>query len=134
MAEEELMKRPSSTRLTRDDACRTLDITPDVFDRIERVGGLTPDADDRYDPLAVAAAAILYARQRAEITDGTLAAVGESLSDVKPALERLAGLADHAGLSGDEHHRTMVEVAAFFTAFAAVMNRATAALRAGEAE
>jgi hypothetical protein len=128
------MKRPSVTRLTRDEACDALDITPDVFERIERIGGLEADGDGRYDPMAIAAAAIRHARQRAEITDGTLSAVGESLSDVKPALERLAGLADHAGLSGDEHHRTMVEVAAFFTAFAAVMNRATAALRAGEAE
>jgi hypothetical protein len=51
---------------------------------------------------------------------------------VKPALERLAGLADRAGLSDDAHHRAMVEVAAFFTAFAGVMNRATAALKAGE--
>jgi hypothetical protein len=109
-------------------------MTSEVFARIERVGGLKADRDGRYEVLELAAAAILYARQRAEITDGTLTAVGESLSDVKPALERLAGLADHAGLSGDEHHRTMVEVAAFFSAFAAVMNRATAALKAGEAE
>jgi len=128
------MKRPSSTRLTRDEACKALDITADVFERIERSGGLEPDGDGRYELMAIAAAAIRHARHRAEITDGTLSAVGESLSDVKPALERLAGLADHAGLSGDEHHRTMVEVAAFFSAFAAVMNRATAALKAGEAE
>src|SRR5215210_2497802 len=105
------MKRPSSTRLTRGEAGRTLDISPEVFARIESVGGLEPDGDGGYEALAIAAAAVRYARQRAEITDGTLAAVGESLSDVKPALERLAGLADHAGLSGDEHHRTMVEVA-----------------------
>jgi hypothetical protein len=133
-AEEESMTRPSSTRLTREEACRSLDITPDVFARIEGLGGLEANEDGGYEAIEIAAAAVRYARQRAEITDGTLAAVGESLSDVKPALERLAGLADHAGLSGDEHHRTMVEVAAFFTAFAAVMNRATAALRAGEAE
>jgi hypothetical protein len=128
------MKRPQNTRLTRDEAYAALDITPEVFERIERDGGLVGDGDGRYDPLAIAAAAIRYASQRAQATDGTLTAVGESLSDVKPALERLAGLADHAGLSGDEHHRTMVEVAAFFSAFADVMNRATAALKAGEAE
>jgi hypothetical protein len=52
---------------------------------------------------------------------------------VKPALERLATLADRAGLSGDAHGRAMVEVAAFFTAFAEVMNRATATLQADEA-
>jgi hypothetical protein len=128
------MTARSSTRLNRDEACRLFDITPDVLTRIERIADLEADRDGRYEALGLAAAAILYARRRAEITDGTLAAVGESLSDVKPALERLAGLADHAGLSGDDHHRTMVEVAAFFTAFAAVMNRATAALKAGEGE
>jgi hypothetical protein len=128
------MKRQPDKRLTRDEACGALDITPEVFERIERDGGLVSDGDGRYDPMAVAAAAIRHARQRAQVTDQTLTAVGESLSDVKPALERLAGLADHAGLSGDGHHRTMVEVAAFFTAFADVMNRATAALKAGEAE
>src|SRR3954447_24181042 len=128
------MKRPSVTRLTRDEACDALDITPDVFERIERIGGLEADGDGRYDPMAIAAAAIRHARQRAEITDGTLSAVGESLSDVKPALERLAGLADHAGLSGDEHHRTMVEEDELFTSLPAVMNRAPPALKAGEVE
>ena len=127
------MKRIPEIRLTRDEALDALDITPEVFERIERDSGLASE-DGRYDPMAIAAAAIRYARQRAQATDETLTAVGESLSDVKPALERLAGLADHAGLSGDEHHRTMVEVAAFFSAFAGVMNRATAALKTGETE
>jgi hypothetical protein len=128
------MKRTLEIRLTRDEALSALDITPEVFERIERDGGLASDDDGRYDPMAIAAAAIRHARQRAQATDETLTAVGESLSDVKPALERLAGLADHAGLSGDEHHRTMVEVAAFFSAFAGVMNRATAALKTDETE
>jgi hypothetical protein len=128
------MKRPPVPRLTRDQACEALDISPEMFDRIERGGELSDDGSGGYDPMALASAAIRYARRRAQATDETLAAVGTSLSDVKPALERLAGLADHAGLSGDAHHRTMVEVAAFFTAFADVMNRATAALRAGEAD
>jgi hypothetical protein len=126
------MSTKSSRRLTRDQACEALDITRDAWDRIERGGDLASEKDGLYDPLTVAAAAIRHARRRAEIANGTLAAVGEALGEVKPALERLAGLADRAGLSDDAHHRAMVEVAAFFTAFAGVMNRATAALKAGE--
>jgi hypothetical protein len=122
----------AKTTLTRDEACETLDIGPDVFDAIVRDGSLRAAKDGRYDGLALAAAAIRHARNRAEITDGTLTAVGQALGDVKPALERLATLADRAGLEGEEHRRAMTEVAAFFTAFAEVMNRATAALKAGE--
>jgi hypothetical protein len=124
----------SELGLTHAEACDALDISSDVFDRIVRDAGLDPDRNGRYDPMEVAAAAIRHARRRAEITDGTLQAVGACLSDAKPALERLAGLADRAGLSGDVHRSVTLEVAAFFTAFAEVMNRATAALKAGEEE
>jgi hypothetical protein len=123
---------PAKTRLTREEACEALDIGPEAFDRIVRDGALTPEEGERYDVIALAAAAIRHARRRAEITDGTLTAVGQALGDVKPALERLATLPDHAALKGDEHRRAMTEVAAFFTAFAEVMNRATSALKAGE--
>jgi hypothetical protein len=126
------MPAKSSPRLTRDEACAALDITADVLDKIVADAGLKADGGRGFDPIALAAAAIRHARNRAEITDGTLTAVGQALGDVKPALERLATLADRAELTGEEHRRAMTEVAAFFTAFADVMNRATAALKAGE--
>jgi hypothetical protein len=119
-------------RLTRDEACEAFDLEGEVLDRIVRNGAVSPDRTGRFGAMDLAAAAIRHARRRAEITDGTLTAVGQALGDVKPALERLAGLADHAKLEGDAHRRAMTEVAAFFTAFADVMNRATAALKAGE--
>lgn len=122
----------SELGLTRDESCDALDLSPEAFDRIVRHAGLTPDQHGRYRPVAVAAAAIRHARQRAEVADQTLQTVGACLSDATPALERLAGLAERAGLSGDPHRRATLEVAAFFNAFAEVMNRATAALKAGE--
>jgi hypothetical protein len=122
----------SNTRLTPEQACEALDIEPEVLERILRDAALGPGGDGRLDVMELASAAIRHARRRAEITDGTLTAVGQALGDVKPALERLAVLADKAELKGDEHRRAMTEVAAFFTAFADVMNRATSALKAGE--
>ena len=120
-------------RLTREEACEALDIAPDAFARLEAIGILAPDGDGRYHPLAIAASFVRFGLQRAEAADRKLSEVGAALGDVKPALERLATLADRAGLSGDPHGRVMVEVAAFFTAFAEVMNRATATLQADEA-
>jgi hypothetical protein len=120
-------------RLTREEACEALGIAPDAFARLEAIGILAPDADGRYHPLAIAASFVRFGLQRAEAADRKLSEVGTALGDVKPALERLATLADRAGLSGDPHGRAMVEVAAFFTAFAEVMNRATATLQADEA-
>jgi hypothetical protein len=122
----------SERGLTRDAACEALDLSSEAFDRIVRDAGLDKDRDGFYDPLALAAAAIRHARRRAEITDETLRSVGTCLSDATPALERLAGLADHAGLSGEDYRRVTLEVAAFFTAFAQVMTRATAALKSVE--
>lgn len=120
-------------RLTREEACEALGIAPDAFARLEAIGSMAQDADGRYHPLAIAASFVRFGLQRAEAADRKLSEVGTALGDVKPALERLATLADRAGLSGDAHGRAMVEVAAFFTAFAEVMNRATATLQADEA-
>jgi hypothetical protein len=127
-------KAPETRRLTRDEACEALAIAPELFDRLQRSGGLSGDADGRFDALAVGAAAVRYGLAQAEAAERKLSEVGAALSDVKPALERLAVLADRAELSGETQNRVMVEVAAFFNAFAAVMNRATAALKAGEDE
>ena len=120
-------------RLTREEACEALGIAPDAFARLEAIGILAPDGDGHFHPLAIAASFVRFGLQRAEAADRKLSEVGAALGDVKPALERLATLADRAGLSGDPHGRVMVEVAAFFTAFAEVMNRATATLQADEA-
>ena len=125
---------PADPRLTREQACAALSITPEFLDRLERSGAFAADAHGRLDPLGLGAAAVRFGWAQAEAADRKLAEVGTALTDVKPALERLAGLADRAELSGDTHTRVMIEVAAFFNAFAAVMNRATAALRADENE
>src|SRR5215217_8249696 len=118
--------------LTREEACEALAITPELFAKLESRGGIGSDSEGRFDPVALASAALRYGFHQAETADIKLAAVGAALTDVKPALERLAVLADRAELSGDIHTKVMVEVAAFFSAFADVMNRATAALQVGE--
>jgi len=120
-------------RLTREEALEALGIAPEAFARLEALGILAPAADGLYHPLAIAASFVRFGLERAEAADRKLSEVGAALGDVKPALERLAALADRAGISGEAHGRVMVEVAAFFTAFAAVMNRATATLQADEA-
>ena len=120
------------TRLGREDVQTALGLGPETLERLESGGALARDAEGFYDPLEVAAAAARYGEHRAAGADRRLAAVAAAISDVKPALERLAGLAGHAGLTGDDHDRVMVEVAAFFTAFADAMNRATKALTADE--
>jgi hypothetical protein len=126
------MTNETDDRLTREDACRALGIAPEAFERLESIGILSPDADGRYHPLAIAASFVRFGLERAQAADRKLAEVGAALGAVKPALERLAGLPDRAGLSGDAHGRAMVEVAAFFSAFAQAMNRATAALEGEE--
>jgi hypothetical protein len=132
MTQAESATATHANRLTREEACEALAVTPELLDKLESSGGLAPDPDGRWDPLALGAAALRYGVRQAEAADLKLATVGAALTDVKPALERLAVLPDRAELSGEAHARAMVEVAAFFTAFADVMNRATAALREGE--
>ena len=117
-----------SKRLNREEACAALGLPPEIFARIEQADELRPDADDLYDPMRIAAAAVRFALGRAEVADGKVASVASMLSTVRPALERLADLPARAGLDGEAHHRAMVEVAAFFTAFAEAMNSASAVL------
>jgi hypothetical protein len=123
---------PSTNRLSREEICEALGLPDEAFARIAQSEGLGPDPDGRYDPLHIAPAAVRFGLGRADIADGKIAAVAAALSAVRPALERLAGLADRAGLEGEAHHRAMVEVAAFFTAFAEAMNRASAILAEDE--
>ncbi len=117
-------------RLSRQEASETLGLDPDLLERLER-GGLEADREGTYDALELAAAVVRYGLNRQSAADQKLAQVGAALADVKPALERLSVLPDKTGLQGEPYERVMIEVAAFFTAFADVMNRATAALHAG---
>ena len=117
-----------SNRLSRDQACATLGLTPEIFARIEQTDDLAPEADGLYDGLRVAAAAVRFGLGRGDVADRKIASVASALTAVRPALERLADLPARAALDGEARHRAMVEVAAFFTAFAQAMNSASAAL------
>ena len=119
----------STTRLTREAACDALGVSPDMLARIERASGLNGEA---LEPLALAAAAARFGVARSEAADRKVESVAAALGQVRPALERLADLPGRAGLEGEAHDQAMIEVAAFFTAFAEAMNRATAALSAEE--
>jgi transcriptional regulator with XRE-family HTH domain len=125
------MARGSTHRLSREAACEALGVSPDTLAQIERAGGLAADAES-INPLAVAAAAVRFGLARSEAAERKIASVAAALSEVRPALERLADLPSRAALEGEGHDKAMIEVAAFFTAFAEAMNRATAALTAEE--
>ena len=126
------MARGSTNRLTREAACEALGVSPEALAQIEHAGGLSADAEDRLDPIALAAAAVRFGLARSDVAERKIASVAAALSEVRPALERLADLPGRAGLEGEAHDKAMIEVAAFFTAFAEAMNRATAALTASE--
>ena len=126
------MESISTIRLTREDACDALGLSADTLALIERAGGLLPDSEGRFDLATIATAAVRFGIARSDAADRKVASVGAALSEVRPALERLAALANRAELVGEAHDKVMVEVAAFFTAFAEAMNRATAALTAEE--
>jgi hypothetical protein len=128
------MARASTTRLTREATCEALGVSPEILARIERAGDLEADASGRFDPLELAAAAARFGLARSEAADRKVESVAAALSRVRPALERLAELPGRANLEGDGHDNAMIEVAAFFTAFAEAMNRATAALTAEDEE
>jgi hypothetical protein len=117
-----------SNRISREEACATLGLAPEAFARIEQAGDLAPEADGLYEAMRVAAAVVRFGTGRAEMADRKVASVASALSAVRPALERLADLPARAALEGEAHHRAMVEVAAFFTAFAGAMTRASAAI------
>jgi hypothetical protein len=122
-----------SNRLSREEACAMLGLAPEAFARIEQATKLAPESNGLYDVMRVAGAAVRFGLDRGEAADRTVASVASALGAVRPALERLADLPARAGLEGEAHHRAMVEVAAFFTAFAEAMNSASAALAEHEA-
>jgi hypothetical protein len=124
----------SDSRVDRETFIATLGISPDMFERIARAGDLSPDEEGLVDPLAFAAAAVRFGAARSAAADRKVESVAAALGEVRPALERLADLPGRAGLTGEDHDKAMVEVAAFFTAFAEAMNRATAVLTADEDE
>ncbi len=128
------MPGTSKGRLSRERLIAELSLGPDILARIERAGGLAADAEGLFDPLAVAAAAIRFGAARADAADRKVESVAAALAEVRPALERLADLPGRAGLEGEAHDMAMIEVAAFFTAFADAMNRATAVLTANDEE
>jgi transcriptional regulator with XRE-family HTH domain len=122
----------SDSRMSREALADALGLSPDMLARIERAGGLAADADGLFDPLAVAAAAVRFGLARSAAADRKVESVAAALGEARPALERLANLPDRAGLKGEPHDKAMIEVAAFFTAFAEAMSRATAVLTADE--
>ena len=122
----------SDSRMSREALGEALGLSPDVVARIERDSTLAADAKGLFDPLAFAAAAARFGMARSAAADRKVESVAAALGEVRPALERLANLPDRAGLEGEGHRKAMAEVAAFFTAFADAMNRATAVLTAEE--
>jgi hypothetical protein len=121
----------SDDRLSREAVCEALGVAPDTLALIERAGGIAADADG-LEPLALAGAAVRFGVARSNAADRKVESVAKALAEVRPALERLADLPGRAELQGDDHHKATVEIAAFFTAFAQAMNRATAALTAAD--
>lgn len=122
----------SDLRLTRDGVCRTFKLAPEMLQQLEGAGVLVPDGDHMFDVGGVAAALFHFGMSRSADADRKLAAVGTSLQDVLPALQRLAGLPDHLALEGEVREKVTAELSTFFNAFAALLGQATAVLREGE--
>jgi hypothetical protein len=117
-------------RLDRADISQALGLPPEILARIEEAESLSADAEGRFDLMAVATAAARFGLRKTDASDQKIAAVASALSAVRPALERLADLPGRAELTGESHDKAMAEVAAFFSAFAEAMNKATAVLTA----
>jgi hypothetical protein len=126
------MPDASTNRLTREAACEALGLPPEILAKMERAGDFVADAEGTIEPLDLAAGAVRFGLTRSDAAERKVQSVASALTAVRPALERLADLPARASLEGEAHHRAMIEVAAFFTAFADAMNRATAALAADE--
>jgi hypothetical protein len=119
----------ANLRLTREGVCRAFSLSPDLLAALEADGVLNAGEDATFDLADVAAALFNYGMQRARGADEKLAAVASALNDALPALQRLSTLAETTQLQGEVRDRVTAELSTFFTAFAGLMSRATAALQ-----
>ncbi len=118
----------SDLHLTRDGVCRTFGLSDEVLRALVEAGILAPNADNLFDMVGVAVATFRFGIDRTKLADAKLAAVAAALQGVLPALERLSALPDRAGLDGETRERAASEVAAFISAFAALLTQANEAL------
>jgi predicted RNA-binding Zn ribbon-like protein len=118
----------SSVRLTREGVCRAFGLSPAVLKILEAQGVLKPDADHTFDLTEAAATLVRFGLGQAAQAERKLAAVSEALRAISPALQRLSELPDRAMLDAWARERVADELAAFFTAFAALLARSSAAL------
>lgn len=118
----------SDLRLTREGITKTFGLSPETVAQLEEVGVLRPGEDNLFDLAGVAAALFRFGLDRAARADRKVTAVASAIGDVLPALQRLAELAERAGLEGDAKERVTAELSAFFNAFAGLMTRAQSAL------
>lgn len=118
----------SDLRLTREGVTKTFGLSPETLAQLEAAGVLQAGDDNLFDLAGVAAALFRFGLDRAALADRKVAAVAQAIGDVLPALQRLAELADRAGLQGEARERVTAELSAFFNGFAGLMTRAQAAL------
>lgn len=118
----------SGVRLTREGLCRAFGLPPAVLKVLEAQGALKPDPDQTFDLTEAAAALVRFGLGQAAQAERKLAAVSEALRAISPALQRLSELPDRAMLDAWARERVADELSAFFTAFATLLARSSAAL------
>ena len=118
----------TAVRLTREGLCRAFGISHEVLDALEGQGVLTPDTDHTFDLAGAATALFQHGLGQAAEAERKLAAVASAIRDVLPALQQLSELSQRAALDGEARDRVTVELSAFFTAFATLIARGSAAL------
>jgi hypothetical protein len=121
------MSEPA-VRLTREGVCRTFGLSHEVLDALEGRGVLAPDADHMFDLAGTAMAVFRFGLEQAAEAEQKLAAVASAIRDVLPALQQLSELPQRAALEGEARDRATVELSTFFTAFARLIARGSAAL------
>ena len=101
-AKSEAEAAPADARLTREQACAALSITPEFLDRLERSGALAADAQGRLDPLAVGAAAVRFGWRQAEAADLKLSEVGAALTESGfPHVPKVLGALEYRSHRGE---------------------------------
>lgn len=119
-------------KLTREGVCRAFNLRPELLEALEGGGVVAPGEDGAFDVADVAAALFNYGINRAKAADEKLAAVAHALNDTMPALQRLATLPEAPELEGEAKNKVTVELSAFFSAFSALLSKATEALKSEE--